>query len=88
MDITYDPRYNIAYIRLRRKTAGVKTLQVSEELNIDLAPNGKGYGIELLNAREQLIKERRSLSWTNPQANPESCRWFFNGRVSSRPYGL
>ena len=51
MEITYDPRYNIAYIRLRRKAAGVKTVQVSEEMNIDLSPDGKVYGIELLNAR-------------------------------------
>jgi len=59
MDITYDPRYNIAYIRLRRKVAGVKTLQVSEEMNIDLSPDGKVCGIELLNAGEQLIKGKK-----------------------------
>jgi uncharacterized protein YuzE len=59
MEITYDPRYNIAYIRLRRKASGVKTVQVSEEMNIDLSPDGKVYGIELLNAREQLIKSKK-----------------------------
>jgi uncharacterized protein YuzE len=59
MDITYDPRYNIAYIRFRRKAAGLKTLQVSDEMNIDIAPDGKVYGIELLNAREQLIKGKK-----------------------------
>jgi len=59
VDITYDPRYNIAYIRLRRKAPGVKTVQVSEEMNIDLSPDGKVYGIELLNAREQLIKGKK-----------------------------
>ena len=59
MEITYDPRYNIAYIRLRRKAAGVKTIQVSEEMNIDLSPDGKVYGIELLNAHEQLIKGKK-----------------------------
>jgi len=64
MDITYDPKYNIAYIRLRRKASGVKTVQVSEELNIDLAPNGKVYGIELLNAKEQLIRGKK-ISFTN-----------------------
>ena len=58
-DITYDPRYNVAYIRLRKKTAGVKTVQVSEEINVDLAPDGKVYGIELLNAGEQLIKGKK-----------------------------
>jgi uncharacterized protein YuzE len=59
MDIKYDPRYNVAYIRLRRKAAGVKTLQISDEMNIDLSPDGKIYGIELLNAREQLIKGKK-----------------------------
>jgi uncharacterized protein YuzE len=59
MKITYDPRYNIAYMRLRRKAAGVKTVQVSEEMNVDLSPDGKVYGIELLNAREQLIKGKK-----------------------------
>ena len=59
MDITYDPRYNIAYIRLRRKTGGVKTIQVSDEMNLDLSPDGKVYGIELLNARDQLIKGKK-----------------------------
>jgi uncharacterized protein YuzE len=59
MKITYDPKYNIAYICLRRKAAGVKTVQVSEEMNIDLSPDGKVYGIELLDAREQLIKGKK-----------------------------
>ena len=59
MVIRYDPRFNLAYIRLRRKTAGVKTLQISDEMNIDLSPDGRVYGIELLNAREQLIKGRK-----------------------------
>jgi uncharacterized protein YuzE len=54
MKLSYDPRYNIAYIRLRDKTAQVETIRVSEELNVDLAPDGTVYGIELLNANEQL----------------------------------
>ena len=54
MKLSYDPRYNIAYIRLREKTAEVETICVSDELNIDLAPDGTIYGIELLNANEQL----------------------------------
>jgi uncharacterized protein YuzE len=59
MKITYDPRYNIAYIRLRRKSSTVETIRVSDELNIDLSPGGKIYGIELLNANEQLIKGKK-----------------------------
>lgn len=54
MKLTYDPRYNIAYIALRDRTVQVETVHISDELNIDLAPDGTVYGIELLNANEQL----------------------------------
>ena len=57
MKLTHDPRYNIAYIRLQEKPVEVQTLKISDELNIDLAPNGTIYGIELLNANEQLYRE-------------------------------
>ena len=57
MEITYDRRYNIAYIRFRDKTAEVETIPVSDELNMDIAPDGTVYGIELLNANEQLRRE-------------------------------
>jgi len=54
MKLTYDPRHNIAYLRFHEKTAEVETIQVSEALNVDMAPDGTIYGIELLNANEQL----------------------------------
>lgn len=54
MKLRYDRRYNIAYIRLREKTEQVETIRVSDELNVNLAPDGTVYGIELLNANEQL----------------------------------
>jgi uncharacterized protein YuzE len=54
MKLTYDPRHNVAYICLREKPAQVETIHVSEELNIDLAPDGTIYGLELLNANSQL----------------------------------
>jgi uncharacterized protein YuzE len=54
MKISYDPRYNIAYIQLREKTNQIETLRISDELNIDISSDGKIYGIELLNANEQL----------------------------------
>ena len=57
MRLTYDPRYNMAYIRLHEKTTGVETIKVGDEMNIDIAPDGTIYGIELLNANEQLKKE-------------------------------
>lgn len=54
MEISYDPRYNIAYIRLREKPKEVETIRISDEVNVDIAPDGKVCGIELLNANEQL----------------------------------
>ncbi len=54
MQLTYDPACNIAYLRLRKKTAKVTTRVIYDELNIDIGPDGKVYGIELLNANEQL----------------------------------
>lgn len=54
MKLTYDPRYNIAYVQLRPKNAEVSTLHLSDEVNIDIGSDGKLYGIELLNANEQL----------------------------------
>jgi uncharacterized protein YuzE len=57
MKFTYDPKYNIAYLKFQEKTAGVQTLKISDELNIDLASDGTIYGIELLNANEQIIRQ-------------------------------
>ncbi|MPZ55687.1 MAG: DUF2283 domain-containing protein [Rhizobiales bacterium] len=54
MKLTYDRNRNIAYLRLRPKATEVETIRVSDELNVDLAPDGTVYGIELLNANEQL----------------------------------
>jgi uncharacterized protein YuzE len=44
----YDPRYNIAYLRFHTKPAEVETLHLSDELNVDIAPDGTVYGIEML----------------------------------------
>ena len=57
MKLIYDPRYNIAYIRFHEKRTEVETIRISDELNVDIAPDGTIYGIELLNANEQLRKE-------------------------------
>ena len=57
MKLTYDPRYNIAYLRFQEKTAQVETLHLSDELNVDMAPDGTVYGIEMLNADQQLRAE-------------------------------
>ncbi len=57
MRFTYDPRYNIAYLRFQTKQAEVEAIHVSDELIVDMAPDGTVYGIELLNANEQLQRE-------------------------------
>lgn len=54
MKVTYDREHNIACIRLRPKSGEIETIRVSDELNVDIAPDGSVYGIELLNANEQL----------------------------------
>lgn len=36
MKLTYDPRYNIAYLKLHERTDQVETIRVSDELNIEL----------------------------------------------------
>ena len=55
MQLSYDPRRNIAYLRLREPAGTqVETIRLSDEVNVDLAPDGTVYGIELLNANDQL----------------------------------
>lgn len=51
--LTYDPEYNIAHLRFRERPATVDTIRLSDEINVDIAPNGAVCGIELLNANSQ-----------------------------------
>ena len=37
MKLTYEPKYNVAYIQLRERPAQVETIRISDELNVDLA---------------------------------------------------
>ncbi len=57
MKLTYDPRHNIAYLRFQEKRTEVEAIRLSDELVVDMAPDGTVYGIELLNANEQLRRE-------------------------------
>jgi uncharacterized protein YuzE len=54
---TYDPRHNIAYLRLQEKRGPVETLRISEDVLIDVGPDETVYGIELLDANVQLHAE-------------------------------
>ena len=61
MKLSYDPKYNIAYLRFHEKRGTVTTIKISDEMNVDIAPDGTVYGIELLNANEQLADDHGSL---------------------------
>ena len=50
--ISYDPEHNVAYIKLREEKEEVETIRLSEEVLVDISPDGKVHGIELLNANE------------------------------------
>jgi len=54
MKLTLDSTYNIAYLQLREKSGTVETIRLSDDVLIDVAPDGTVYGIEFLNANEQL----------------------------------
>jgi uncharacterized protein YuzE len=57
VQLSYDPRLNIAYLRIREPAgAEVKTMPVSDEINVDISADGSVYGIELLNANAQLFQ--------------------------------
>lgn len=54
MKLTYGPTHNIAYLQLREPSGQVETLHNSDELNIDLDPDGTILGIEFVNANHQI----------------------------------
>ncbi len=65
MKITYDPKYNIAYLSLRdKKEKKLETISLSDEVNVDITSDGKLYGVELLNAKKQLKGNKKSFSLT------------------------
>ncbi|NCO83208.1 MAG: hypothetical protein COZ31_08045 [Nitrospirae bacterium CG_4_10_14_3_um_filter_44_29] len=80
MRLTYDPRYNIAYIRLHKKMREVETIKVSDEINVDLSPDGTIYGIELLNANKQLRKEDKGKFLIINEATGEKAEVVLSGK--------
>ena len=55
MQITHDPKANIAYIRFRDHQGEVETLRITSDFLVDVDETGAVCGVELLNANEQLI---------------------------------
>jgi len=61
MKLSYDAELNVAYIRLHgKRRRDVETISVADDLNIDIAPDGSVYGIEFLDARNQLFGKGRA----------------------------
>jgi uncharacterized protein YuzE len=61
MKLSYDPKHNVAYIRFHEKRGQVTTIKISDDVNIDIAADGTVYGVELLNANEQLTRDNGAL---------------------------
>lgn len=56
MQITHDPKANIAYIRFRARQGTVQTIRLTEDFLVDIDETGPVCGVELLNANEQLVQ--------------------------------
>jgi uncharacterized protein YuzE len=58
MQVEYDIKYNIGYIKFKEKPENVTSLKISEDLVVDMASDGSIYGIELLNLKDQLFADK------------------------------
>jgi uncharacterized protein YuzE len=58
MQVEYDIKYNIGYIKFKEKPEKVTSLKISEDLVVDMASDGSIYGIELLNLKDQLFADK------------------------------
>ena len=54
MKLSYDPKANVAYIRLREREGEVETIRVTSDFLVDIDATGAVCGIELLNVNAQL----------------------------------
>ena len=72
MRFTYDPLHNIAYLRLQAKSGEVESVKVSDELVVDMRPDGTVYGPEFLNANAQLRREDSGVLQVVNEATGES----------------
>ena len=71
MRITYDPEANSAYIFLTERTGEIETHVITDDVIIDVLPDGMLFGIELLNANRQLQTDDGSLTVFNQVTGEE-----------------
>jgi uncharacterized protein YuzE len=58
MKITYDPKVDAAYIRLKEGKFQVITQRLTDEIAVNYAPDGSVVGIEILDASNYLFKHK------------------------------
>ena len=59
-------------MKIQEKTSKVETITLSDEVNVDISPDGKIYGIELLNAKEQLKPQNNELVFTDTETGKKT----------------
>ncbi len=52
MKISYDEKYDTMYIKLLDEPVECRTLQLSEDVALNIGPNEKLVGIEILDAKQ------------------------------------
>jgi uncharacterized protein YuzE len=72
MKLTYDPKANAAYIKLRDKQGDLETLEITSDFLVDIDETGTVCGIELLNANDQLKGKEGALVFVNPFSGEET----------------
>lgn len=68
MKISYDPRVDAAYIRLKEGKFEVTTQRLTEDIAINYAADGSVVGIEILDASKYILKHKQ------PQVELENLR--------------
>ncbi len=58
MNITYDDKSDLLYIRFDDKTQDVINKRVSEEIVLDMGENDRIVGIEIMDASRHLLLEK------------------------------
>ena len=69
MKLSYDPKVDAAYIRLEEGPFEVTTHELSEDVAINYAPDGRVVGIEILSASKHLFGNKKS-----PQVSLENIQ--------------
>ncbi len=60
MKLSYDSKVDAAYIRLEEGNFEVSTHELSEDVIINYAPDGRVVGIEILSATKHLFGNKKS----------------------------